>query len=127
MDVTNISLPQWLSTGIAVVVLALLWRVVCAFVDQYIARNFLHRRTGSRSNDDYKSTRNDWTDRLIESMNNSAEINREVASALAILSGKQDAVLEAFKLTQMQQHESNQLIGQVLQKVERLQLASEGS
>lgn len=56
-------------------------------------------------------------DRLIEAMSSNADVNKEVAASLAVMVGKQDAILEAFKLTQIQQKETNAKVDTVLKRL----------
>lgn len=99
--------------------IALVWRAVCAAADEAIRRSFPKRRVGNRSSDDALRTneRSDWMDRLIEAMSSNADVNKEVAASLAVMVGKQDAILEAFKLTQIQQKETNAKVDTVLKRL----------
>lgn len=87
LDLSNVTLPQWFTSAIGLVVIALIWRAVCAASDELIRRSFPKRRTGTRTDDDSfgKHERSEWMDRLIDSMAASAEVNTEVARSLAVL------------------------------------------
>lgn len=110
-DLSQVTPPQWFTSAIGLFVLAIVWQFISVAVREIGGRIFApkHRRIGNRGNDDAHGIveRDAWTDRLINALNVNASVNKEVAASLAVMVSRQDVILESFKLSQLEQRETN--------------------
>lgn len=114
--------PLWFVSAIGVAVLAIVWRVVCFSVDEFLRKRLHKRRVGNRSEDDIKlGDQTVWVDRLIESMSKNAEINQAFAKNISLILERQEAILEATRNVQSQYRENRTVMDRVLKVISHIE------